>query len=155
MDTILAVISIAALACAVAALIMSAAALARLKRLQADRDDMRSLQLLGQMRSRGRELLSEFSDHPDRAGTKQAYEEAMKDLADAYEEVCRRYYEQHTDPGWFYGLYGRELVAWVEQGPLRETFCRRRPAYPYTARAGRELRRVYGTEHGGSASNTE
>lgn len=160
MDTILAVICIAALACAVAALITGVAALARLKRLQADRDDMRSLQLLREMRSRGRNLLSEFSDHPDDAAGRSAYRDAMTDLADAYEDVCRRYYEEHTDPQWFYGLYGRELMAWVEQGPFRDTFCRRRPAYPYTARAGRELRRTHpsgadGTECRGPASNEE
>lgn len=144
MNWILAVISMAALTCSVAALLMSAATLARLRRERADREEMRALQVLKEMRRRGRDLSREFSEHPDDAACRRGYGEAMTDLAAAYEDVCRRYYEEETDPRWFYGVYGRELVSWVEQGPFRDAFGRRRPAYPYTARAYRELRGAFG-----------
>ena len=142
MDWILALISIMALACSVAALTASAVALSRLKVEQADREEGRALQVLQEMRRRSRDLSREFSENPDDAACRSSYQDAMADLARVYEEACRRYYERQTDRGWFYGIYGRELLSWVEQGPFRESFGRRRPEYPYTARAYREVRRT-------------
>lgn len=141
MDVIPAV-CIAALACAAAALILAAAALTRLKRLQADREDVRTLHLIRELRRREREGLDAFTLNPESAAEEAAYRAAARDLAAAYEDVCRRYFEEDTEQRWFYGVYGRELIAWAEQGPLREAFHCRRPAYPYTARACRELRKA-------------
>lgn len=140
MDIRLPIISVTALICAVAALILSIVSTVRLARQEKDRRDMRTLQLIREMRSRCQALLGEYRDHPDDPQIRKSYLEAAGDLADGYEEVCRSYYEEKTEPRWFCGLYGREIVAWVEQGPLRQAFLKRRPAYPATARAYREMR---------------
>lgn len=105
--------------------------------------EIRTLTLIREMRSRLRQMLTVYREAPENRQVRKNYEEAAADLADAYEDLCRRFYAEKTEERWFFGLYGRELVSWVEQGPMRSAFRQRRPAYPQTARVYRELQDAY------------
>lgn len=143
MNTDFAIFSIAALGAAVAALIISLMTYARLRGSERERRDLRTLQIIREMQARSRHLLESFRERPEDGQLKDAYEDAAEDLGRAYEGICRQYYEDGTDQEWFVGMYGRDILSWVERGPLRDEFCRRRPRFGYTGRVYRELRRLY------------
>ena len=70
-----------------------------------------------------------------------AYQAAALALAEDYEELCELLARNRQDAdNELMRLYGDEIQAWVEDGPLNGKYRRRVPCYPATAKIWRLTR---------------